>query len=220
MTIHILGAMSEELAAIDTTLNIIQMGVGKVNAAIAATRLIERGLGPDDIVLIVGTAAAAWSDLSIGDVVIGRSAQYHDVDVTSLGFAPGQVPFDPRLRFPADDALSICAYQTCRELDIRAVRGHVVSGDQFISDPAEVRWIRKVHHAYCIEMETAAVAQALFKDRETAAARWLAIRIISDLADKSAPVDFPTFLPRAAETLSQIVSGMLEQIDRFPCRDA
>lgn len=210
MSVYILGAMAEELAAIDPSLNPIQMGVGKVNAAIAATRLIERGLQSDDIVLVIGTAAAAWSELEIGDVVIGRTAVSHDVDVTSLGFEPGQVPYDPRRLFDADDVLSARAYVTCHhKLGLRTYRGRVASGDQFIADPADVHRIRKVHKAWCIDMETAAVAQALYKDREKPAARWLAVRIISDLADKSAPVDFPTFLPQAAQTLSNIVSGIL-----------
>jgi adenosylhomocysteine nucleosidase len=213
MSIHILGAMRDELSAIDTSLPTIQMGIGKVNASIAMSRLLAQGIGPTDIVLVVGTAAAADPALSIGDVVISTHAGFHDVDVTALGFLPGQVPYDPLLDFQSDDELGRLAKKTCTDLDIPFQMGRVLSGDQFVANPSDVHRIRKTFNASCIEMETAAVAQTLFKDRETAAARWLAIRVISDLADKSAAVDFPTFLPQAAQKISKIVSHLVNQLD-------
>jgi adenosylhomocysteine nucleosidase len=214
MTVHILAAMREELQALSSLKhNLTVTGVGKVNAAIAASRLLTGLWCTQELsqILLVGTAAACDPDLEIGDVVISTDTLHHDVDVTSLGFAPGQIPFNRDWIWESDEHLRERAEDVCAELGIRHVTGRIITGDQFVCDPERVAALHKTFGAACIEMETAGLAQALAprEHLDDFSVPWLGIRVISDKADKSAPVDFNEFLPRASETLSRIVKGIL-----------
>ncbi len=214
MTFHILAAMPEEAQAIDSTKHsVLVTGVGKVHAAIAGARIFDTAwrTRSRDQVLMVGTAAACDPNLEIGDVVISWDTCHHDVDVTSLGFAPGQIPFREDWVWESNAALRTRAVCVCEQLEIQHVVGRIITGDQFVSDPDRVTKLHKTFGAACIEMETAGLAQALVPPSHLHDFRipWLGIRVISDLADKSAPVDFNEFLPRASETLARIVEGIL-----------
>ncbi len=212
MSIQILAAMAEELAAIDPSLSAHKIGVGKVNAALATCSVLAQDPDDESIVLIIGTAAACDPSLKIGDVVIATGAGHHDVDVTALNFAPGQIPFEDKWFWESDELLAQQAAAVCQELGLRHSTGHILTGDQFVTDPARVAWIHRTFGAACIEMETAAVAQVCHRfNSPTHAVRWLGIRVISDLADKSAPVDFQTFLPQAAQTIAIIVEELVRR---------
>jgi len=214
MTTHILAAMPEEVQALDSEEhNILITGVGKVHAAIAGARIFDAAwrTRSEDQVLLIGTAAACDPTLEIGDVVICWDTLHHDVDVTALGFAPGQIPFREDWIWQSDAKLRARAARVCEELSIRHVQGRIITGDQFVSDPKRVAELHETFGAACIEMETAGLAQALQPPPNIHEFHvpWLGIRVISDKADKSAPVDFNEFLPRASETLSQIVEGII-----------
>lgn len=211
MSICILAAMSEELSAIGKSLTTHRTGVGKVNATLTTCSVLARDSARESTILIVGTAAACDPSLQIGDVVIASGAGHHDVDVTALNFAPGQIPFEDKWFWQSDDTLAHRALEICQELGLPHTHGPILTGDQFIADPTRVVWIHETFGAACIEMETAAVAQTCAKFiHEQHTVRWLGIRVISDLADKSAHVDFPTFLPQAAQTIASIVERLVE----------
>lgn len=230
----VVAAMKEEIALVRPANNrVIPMvcGVGKVNAALALGCAIQdpRSLDPgcahieDDPrfstqwnIILVGTAGAADPSLDIGDVVVATDTIFHDVDVTALKFAPGQIPYEESWRWKSYDQGR--AVEVVRQLGHRAVEGTIASGDQFVSDPERVAWIYRTFGARCIDMETAAIAMACQKQALRIAGRgsifcsWTAIRIISDRADRSAPVDFPTFLPRAAQVIADIVYALTHRI--------
>lgn len=210
MSIHILAAMKEELQAFSRqTFDLTATGVGKVNAAIAASGLCHST--EENIVLFVGTAAACDPSLEIGDVVISTDTLHHDVDVTPLGFAPGQIPFNEDWSWKSDVELRAEAVRACEELDLRFTQGRIITGDQFVADPSRVAQLRETFQASAIEMETAGFAQSAHAlNRSDCNLRWLGVRVISDKADKSAPVDFETFLPRASETLARIVQRIVD----------
>ena len=213
MYLDILGAMDEELADIPAFLRPRRMGVGKVNAAIAATRILDMTTVDQEIViLIVGTSAAVDPQLKIGDVVIADRTAYHDVDVTALGFAHGQIPFEEQWSWSSDRLLLERTTDVCQHLGIPYVVGSVLTGDQFVSNSERVSWIRETFGASAIDMETAAIAQTLARTSPTQRFHWISIRVISDLADKSATVDFTFFLPQAAKTLSKIVTQLITRI--------
>jgi adenosylhomocysteine nucleosidase len=71
--------------------------------------------------------------------------------------------------------------------------GRVVSGDQFISDKAVKDRIKSNFDGMCTEMEGAAIAQTAYINKVP----FLVIRAISDKADDSATVDYPTFEAKA-----------------------
>src|SRR5437016_12474653 len=93
----------------DRRVVLTRSGMGKVNAAMAATLLVEQ-FQPTHV-LFTGIAGGLNPDLRPGDVVIGAETAYHDYgEWTSEGFRVGRTvaPFTGKpnpLFFPADAGL-------------------------------------------------------------------------------------------------------------------
>ena len=206
-----------------------ECGVGKVNAAALMQLLITHGAVG---CIFTGVAGGVATDLEVGDVVISRDAVQHDVDVTALGYEPGQVPGSVT-KWLADPALIEIAFESASDAArhrppaggssrtshasrpggaarpaFRVVIGTVASGDQFVSSPEAAARLRSLFDAACTEMEGAACAQVC--------AAWgvpfVIVRSISDNADHSANVDFRSFTRLAAERADLIVTGMLSRL--------
>jgi adenosylhomocysteine nucleosidase len=182
-----------------------ECGIGKVNASALTQALLEAGAVR---IVFTGVAGAVDPRLRVGDVVIGVDAVQHDVDVTGLGYAPGEVPGSGRV-WASDPELCEAAAAAAEELgDGGVMRGRVASGDVFVTDQALVERLRSEFGATCAEMEGGAVAQVC--------ARWgvpfVIIRSISDNADHSAQVDFRSFTKVAARRSEAVVRGLLRRL--------
>ncbi|SDY27035.1 5'-methylthioadenosine/adenosylhomocysteine nucleosidase [Thermoactinomyces sp. DSM 45892] len=186
---------------------ITKSGVGKVNAAICATTLMSQFQVKS--VLFTGVAGAVHPDLEIGDIVVSSECQYHDVDVTALGFARGQIPFQETSIFPADPFLVQWAKEAGQEMDgVQVKVGKVLSGDQFISSSEAVHILREELQGACVEMEGAAVAHVCFMLNTP----FVVIRSMSDRADHSAHVNFEEFTLLAADRSYMMVRYLLHKI--------
>ncbi|WP_124728046.1 5'-methylthioadenosine/adenosylhomocysteine nucleosidase [Staphylospora marina] len=188
---------------------VTRSGVGKVNAAVCTQLLIDRfGV---NAVIFTGVAGALHPDLDIGDIVISTDCQQHDIDASVLGFPRGTVPFQEVSVFPADETLIERAKQAGESIEgVTVATGRVLSGDQFISDPAKVKELREMFDGACVEMEGAAVAHVC----HLAGVPYVVIRSMSDRADHSANVNFVEFTELAAERSCAIVRGMLAAAPR------
>ena len=183
-------------------------GIDKVNAAALAQALAGSGVAR---VIVTGVAGGVDPELRVGDLVVSRDALQHDVDVTGLGYAPAEVPGEPRV-WEADPVLRDAALAAAREVaaaeGVRAVLGRVASGDVFVADPARVAQLRARFDASCAEMEGAAVAQVCARW----GVPWVVVRSISDTADHDAEVDFRSFTVVAAERAVAVVLGTLARL--------
>lgn len=224
----IIGAMDEEVAKIKERLEnvevqtfggmdfykgnfegksvvVVRSGIGKVNAAVCAQILADRYQVSG--IVNTGIAGSLMAKIDIGDIVLSTDALQHDMDATNFGYPAGQIPRMDVLSFPADPKLLALAKECCGRLnpEIHTYEGRVVSGDQFISDQKKKDWLIETFHGYCTEMEGAAIAQAAYLN----GIPFLIIRAISDKADNSANVDYPTF---EAQAIIHSVNLMLEMI--------
>lgn len=185
-------------------------GIGKVNAAALAQALAASGVRR---VIVTGVAGGVDPTLRVGDLVVSRDALQHDVDVTGLGYALGEVPGEPRV-WAADpqlrDAALAAAEQVAAAAGVRAVLGRVASGDVFVADPSRVAVLSERFEASCAEMEGAAVAQVCARW----GLPWVVVRSISDTADHAAEVDFRAFTRLAAERAVAVVLGALGRLRR------
>ena len=184
---------------------IARSGVGKVNAALTAAEMI-RTFGAFAIIN-TGVAGALDPTLEPCDAVIAADLVQHDMDTTSLGDPPGFVSGLGVVRFQADPALSAAAVNAAKALGIRVILGTVASGDQFISDRKMKERITSTFGAAACEMEGAAIAHAC----ALYGVPFAVIRSISDKADGSSTVDFPTFVVSAAASNAEIVRRMLKE---------
>ena len=182
---------------------VVECGVGKVNAALCVQILCDR-FGVTHIVN-TGVAGSLCNDLDIGDLVISRDVMYHDFDCSPMGYAIGQVPRMPVLRFPADETLQKFALEAVAEVyPDHCLTGTVASGDQFVSSPDVKERIIANTKALCTEMEGAAIAHAAYRN----GVPFVVIRAISDKADDSAQMDYPSFEVMAADRCAAVTRAM------------
>ncbi len=187
---------------------VVQCGVGKVNAALCVQILCDC-FGVTHIVN-TGVAGSLANELDIGDVVVSRDAMYHDFDCSIFGdrYVRGQVPGLPAA-FPADAELIARACAANERLAPGHTKiGRVASGDQFVGEKTQKAQIVATTHALCTEMEGAAIAHAAYRN----GIPFVILRTISDKADDSAAMDYPTFERIAAERCASIVLTLAEAL--------
>ena len=181
---------------------LVVCGVGKVNAALCV-QVLSDCFGVTHLVN-TGVAGSLCAELDIGDFVISEDAMYHDFtcQVLNPAYVVGQVPGLPLRAFPADKTLVDFAMLASEKLSTGKARiGRVASGDQFVAEKALKEKIVEDTGALCTEMEGAAIAHAAWRNNLP----FVIIRAISDKADDSAEMDFPTFEAIAAKSCAVLV---------------
>lgn len=178
---------------------VVQCGVGKVNAALCAQILCDC-YGVTHLVN-TGIAGSLCAELDIGDLVISRDAMYHDFDCEHFGYPYGQVPGMDTVAFPADEGLIRLAYEGAETVHPGHTKiGRVASGDQFVAEKPLKEKIIAATKGLCTEMEGTAIAQTAYRNHLP----FVIIRAISDKADDSAEIDYPTFERIAAHRCAQV----------------
>nr|WP_288556404.1 5'-methylthioadenosine/adenosylhomocysteine nucleosidase [uncultured Mediterraneibacter sp.] len=172
---------------------IVKSGVGKVNAALC-TQILADFYKPEALIN-TGVAGSLDAKINIGDMVVSKDAVQHDMDASAVGDPVGQVPRMDVLAFPADPVLVKKAVEANQKAnpDIQTFTGRVASGDQFISGGEKKKQIQENFHARCAEMEGAAIAHGAYLNKIP----YVILRAISDKADGSVQMDYPTFEKQA-----------------------
>ncbi len=180
---------------------VVQCGIGKVNAALCVQVLCDC-YGVTHVVN-TGIAGSLCAELDIGDLVISRDAMYHDFDCHAFGYPVGKVPGMP-VAYEADGKLTELAFAAAESVNSGHTRmGRVASGDQFVAEKELKEKIISVTGALCTEMEGAAIAQAAYRNNIP----FVIIRAISDKADDSAEMDYPTFERIAAHRCAAVTQA-------------
>ena len=187
---------------------IVRCGIGKVNAALCVQILAD--VFHVTHVINTGVAGSLNAVLDIGDILISVDAVHHDMDVSPLGYAPGIVPQMAESFFKADERLVNLAWDVCQEVnpDVSVLKGRVVSGDQFIAKKEVKERLINTFHGDCAEMEGAAIAHGCYLNQIPL----VIIRAISDKADDSAELDYPTFEKAAAKHCAKLVENLVPSI--------
>src|SRR5699024_3623788 len=105
---------------------LLKSRIGKVNAAMATTVLMEK-FRPT-FVINTSTAGEINQDLAVGQIVVADEVVHHDVDVTAFGYQLGQVPQLPPT-FPADPLLFKKVQSILQKLMIPNKTGLIGTGD-------------------------------------------------------------------------------------------
>lgn len=182
---------------------IARSGVGKVSAAMTAALLI-REFAPE-AVINTGVSGALSPTLSVGDLALATALVEHDMDTSALGDPVGYLSGLDVVYLPADGGLLAAAESAADALGVRRESGVIASGDQFISDRTKKERIRDTFGAISCEMEGAAIAHVCYAMGVPVAV----VRTVSDKADGSAEVDFPTFAAAAAVQSCRVTAEML-----------
>ena len=187
---------------------IVRSGIGKVNAALCVQILAD--VFQVTHIINTGVAGSLNAKLDIGDILVSKDALHHDMDVTIFGYKLGEVPQMGFREFSADETLISLAMESCRKVnpDINVMEGRVVSGDQFISSKEVKDHLINDFQGDCAEMEGAAIAHGAYLNQLP----FVIIRAISDKADDSAEMDYPTFEKAAAIHSAKLVEDIVQQI--------
>jgi adenosylhomocysteine nucleosidase len=196
-------------------------GIGKVNAAMTTTLLIEHF--KPKYIIFTGIAGAVNPELRPGDIVIAEKTAHHDMGTVwpeglfVKGVKNRLDGIENPVFFPADEKLITCAERAAKLIDMQRVetvagrrkpkiiKGVIVTGDSFIASAEKCAELRKKLQADAVEMEGAAVAQICYQRQ----IKHLIIRSISDSADEGAVLDKQMFYVLAAKNCSDLVAEMI-----------
>ena len=180
-------------------------GIGKVNAALGAQRMIN-DFHPDCIISS-GCAGGNGDDINVQDIVVSSELCYHDVycglaidNTTQYGQVqglPARYQADPYLLGKAESLPKVKA-------------GLIVTGDWFVDSKEKMREI--IGHfpeAKAVDMESCAIAQACYINKVP----FISFRVISDipLRDTNAS-QYHNFWDNVAEQSFQTTRAFVESL--------
>ncbi|MCI7737342.1 MAG: 5'-methylthioadenosine/adenosylhomocysteine nucleosidase [Clostridiales bacterium] len=178
-------------------------GIGKVFAALCAQTMILRY--QPECIINTGVAGTLTDALSIGSVAVSSGVVQHDMDTSPLGDPPGLISGINKVVIPADKLLENHISACAKVLGIPTVTGVIASGDQFVADSARKDFIARQFGAIACEMEGAAIGQVCHVNHVP----FCILRAISDSADSSSHMDYPSFVAMAAEQSVRLVRNFL-----------
>ena len=181
MKIGIIVAMDKELRQLqqlfcNENVRVEKCGIGKVNAALGAQRMINE-FHPD-VIISSGCAGGNGDDIRIQDVVVSKEVTYHDVycgkaidDKTIYGQVQG-LP----ARYQADPYL-LCKSSELKVENVEIHQGLIVTGDWFVDTKEKMRSIIDLFpEAKAVDMESCAIAQTCYINKVP----FISFRVISD----------------------------------------
>lgn len=183
----------------DTNVICINCGIGKVNAATAATHLADNGC---TYILNYGLSGGI-SRVRRGEIVLPNKFLEHDFDLTGIGYKPCEKPSQKYI-YEADKSLLKAAQLAIGECE----HGTAVCGDRFICNAADRDFLRDTFDATTCDMETAAIASVC----DMAGIPFLSLRRVSDDAGDDAYSNYNEMNLLEGQTLSQIFLKVLNAL--------
>ncbi len=214
MKIGIIVAMDKELRQLqqlfcNENVRVEKCGIGKVNAALGAQRMINE-FHPD-VIISSGCAGGNGDDINIQNVIVSREVTYHDVycgraidDTTVYGQVQG-LP----ARYAADPHL----LEKAKALNIEGIKIHdglIVTGDWFVDSKEKMRSIiEKFPEAKAVDMESCAIAQTCYINKVP----FISFRVISDIPLRDTDASqYHDFWNTIAEHSFQITKSFVESL--------
>ena len=184
-------------------------GIGKVNAALGAQRMINE-FHPDCIISS-GCAGGNGDDINVQDIIVSKELCYHDVycgmaidDSTVYGQVQG-LP----ARYQADPELLRKAL-SLQPSDIKLHQGLIVTGDWFVDSKEKMREI--IGHfpeAKAVDMESCAIAQTCYINKVP----FISFRVISDIPLRDTDASqYHNFWDTVAEHSFQTTRAFVESL--------
>ena len=154
-------------------------GIGKVNAAIATTILINHF--ECDFIINTGIAGGV-GDVNCRDIIVADGLMYSDFDLRAFGYEFGAVPHMPQI-FRPHPADIVKLKSTLNRLNLKYKSGFIASGDKFVTSLDSISEVKD--KIVACEMEGAAIAHTSIR----LGTRFLIIRYISDVVGKESQIE-------------------------------
>ena len=215
MRIGIIVAMDKELRQLqqlfdDGSVLVQKCGIGKVNAALGAQRMINE-FHPD-VIISSGCAGGNGDDVQVQDVVVSTQLCYHDVycgTAIDNNTVYGQVQGLPA-RFKADARLLEKAREVRRQTAFPIHEGLIVTGDWFVDSKEKMREI--IGHfpeAKAVDMESTAIAQTCYINNVP----FISFRVVSDIPLRDTDASqYHNFWDTVADHSFQVTKTFVESL--------
>ena len=193
----------------DSDVLVQKCGIGKVNAALGAQKMINE-FHPD-VIISSGCAGGNGDDINVQDIVVSSELCYHDVycgkaidDTTVYGQVQG-LP----ARYQADPELLRKAISLPTS-NIRLHPGLIVTGDWFVDTKDKMREI--IGHfpeAKAVDMESCAIAQTCYINN----VKFISFRVVSDIPLRDTDASqYHDFWNTVAENSFQTTRAFVESL--------
>ncbi len=187
---------------------IVKSGIGKVNASVTTTLLINHF----NVRMIINTGVAGGiSPINIGEIIIAKGISYFDVSLTEIDDVPyGQMGSDP-LTIEINPEYIAKARKIFDNLGYQYQVGNLVSGDKFVTKLRDLHKIQKqVKDIIGVEMEGMAIAMTCYKFNRP----FISIRGVSDIVDSpNQSKSYKEVVHEVASKTSEFVIAFLEVVD-------
>ena len=159
---------------------VVECGLGKVNAALVSTLLIQNF--KCKLLFFSGVAGGIDPEMKVGDVIVGESLIQHDYGALNNGnleiFRAGEIPIGSS-KYEKDFKLD-SEIKNLIKLKLPDLRmGKILTGDVYIRCKQTRNFLFKKFGAQAVEMEGGAVAQVAEQFRTPV----IVVRCLSDLVD-------------------------------------
>ncbi len=180
-------------------------GIGKVFAALCAQTMILR-YQPEAIVN-TGVAGTLTGKLTIGSIAVSSAVVQHDMDTSAIGDPVGLISGINVVEIAADERLGRRLSACAQAMGVATCTGVIASGDQFVASSARKQFITETFGAIACEMEGAAIGQVCHVNKVP----FCVLRAISDSADGSSHMDYPSFVQLAADQSVRLLRRFLQE---------
>lgn len=199
-------------------------GIGKVNAAMTTTLILEY-YNPSKVIF-TGIAGGINPSINPADLIVSERCVHHDLnyiyDDTLVSYQPSN-PIDSTTNpvfFYADsfmvqtlkiiaDSIRLTPFISGTDsFQPKIIFGTIATGDAFIASKRKNIQLIERFKADAVEMEGAAVAQVCYQRNIP----FIIIRSISDSADENAHVDLEEFYLTAAKNANFLVLRLLQEM--------
>ncbi len=187
---------------------IVKSGIGKVNASVTTTLLINHF----NVRMIINTGVAGGiSPINVGEIIIAKGISYFDVSLTEIDDVPyGQMGNDPLIIEINPDFIAK-ATKIFDNLGYHYQVGNLVSGDKFVTKMRDLHKIQKqVKDIIGVEMEGMAIAMTCHKFN----CPFISIRGVSDVVESAnQSKSYKEVVHEVASKTSEFVIAFLEVVD-------
>lgn len=195
-------------------------GIGKVNAALGAQRMINE-FHPDCIISS-GCAGGNGDDINVQDIIVSSELCYHDVycgtaidNTTIYGQVqglPARYQADPYLLSKVEnlEKTNHTSQLSALNSQLKIHQGLIVTGDWFVDTKEKMREI--ISHfpeAKAVDMESCAIAQTCYINKVP----FISFRIISDIPLRDTDASqYHNFWDTVAENSFQTTRAFVESL--------
>ena len=207
----------------DGSVVVQKCGIGKVNAALCAQRIINE-FHPDCIISS-GCAGGNGDDVNVQDVIVSNELTYHDVycgtaidTTTQYGQVQGlpvRYQVDPYLLQKAAELsplVSHCnaTFSKRERPTLKIHQGLIVTGDWFVDSREKMRSIiEKFPDARAVDMESCAIAQTCYINKVP----FISFRVISDIPLRDTDASqYHNFWDTIADNSFQVTRTFVESL--------